>query len=243
MRCPSAFELVVAWEKGLRQPPVERALTLLAAACSETRDELANLSIGARDVRLLELYEHVFGERLDAFAECPVCGERLEYSFTRCDLQLGHALPDSATEFEATQGETRLRLRLPTSEDLLALTGHPEPASAPRVLAERCVVEAFHNNDRIARQALSDEDLALAASRLQEADPAGDQLVLLCCSACSHVWQVVLDMESFLWAKLNSLAKRLLTEVHVLARAYGWTEREVLALGPARRQFYLEMVA
>lgn len=243
MHCPSAFELVAAWEKGLRQPPVERALTLLAAACPESRDELANLSIGARDVRLLELYEHLFGERLDAFAECPACGERLEYSFTRLDLQLGDALPAPTTEFEATQGETRLRLRLPTSQDLLAVTSLPESPAAFRALAERCVVEVFHNNDRVSPWALSDGDLEFAASRLQEADPAADQLVHLSCSACSHVWQVVLDMESFLWAKLNSLAKRLLTEVHVLARAYGWTEREVLALGPARRQFYLEMVA
>src|SRR6516162_1886062 len=227
MRCPSAFELIVAWEKGLRQPPVERALTLLAAACSETRDELANLSIGARDVRLLELYEQLFGARLDAFTECPACRERLEYSFTRRDLQLDPTLPAPTAEFEATQGETRLRLRLPTSQDLLAVTNLAESPTAFRALAERCVVEAFHNNDRVSLRALSDDDLEFAASRLQEADPAADQLVRLSCSACGHVWQVVLDMESFLWTKLNSLAKRLLTEVHVLACAYGWTEREV----------------
>jgi len=30
--------------------------------------------------------------------------------------------------------------------------------------------------------------------------------------------------------------------VHALARTYGWSEREILALGDARRQAYLERV-
>jgi hypothetical protein len=32
----------------------------------------------------------------------------------------------------------------------------------------------------------------------------------------------------------------LLDEVHVLARAYGWNEREILGLSAARRAAYLE---
>ena len=41
---------------------------------------------------------------------------------------------------------------------------------------------------------------------------------------------------------MEGRAKRLLMDVHLLARAYGWSEAEVLALSPARRRFYLEMV-
>jgi hypothetical protein len=37
-------------------------------------------------------------------------------------------------------------------------------------------------------------------------------------------------------------ARSLLAEVHSLARAYGWTESEILALSPQRRSTYLEMV-
>jgi hypothetical protein len=67
-------------------------------------------------------------------------------------------------------------------------------------------------------------------------------LIDLSCPACGHGWQVIFDIESFLWAKVSALAKRLLHEVHGLASAYGWTERDILALPAVRRQFYLEMI-
>jgi len=242
MRCPSALELVAAWEQGVQQPSFERALTLLGAASTEPREELAKLSVGARDARLLELCEMVFGPRFDAFAECPACDERLEYSFSALDLRGHPDVSHSAPEFEAAMGQIRMRLRLLTSEDLRAAGRIPDVAVTRRVLAERCVVDASRGEEAIPAQALSEELLDFAASRVAEADPAADQQIKLNCPACGHNWQVLFDVERFLWAKVNALVKRLLTEVHLLARAYGWTEREVLALGARRRQFYLEMV-
>jgi hypothetical protein len=50
-----------------------------------------------------------------------------------------------------------------------------------------------------------------------------------------------LDPGEFLWSKVNLQAHRLLQDVHLLARAYGWTESDVLRLGPGRRQAYLEL--
>ena len=44
-----------------------------------------------------------------------------------------------------------------------------------------------------------------------------------------------------LWSELEACARRLLHDVDVLARAYGWTETEVLALGAAPGA-YLELV-
>ena len=43
-------------------------------------------------------------------------------------------------------------------------------------------------------------------------------------------------------AELATQAKRLLREVHFLARAYGWREADILAMSARRRQAYLEMV-
>ena len=47
---------------------------------------------------------------------------------------------------------------------------------------------------------------------------------------------------AFVWAEVDAAAQRLLHEVDVLARAYGWTEPEVLALSEARRAAYLRLV-
>ena len=44
------------------------------------------------------------------------------------------------------------------------------------------------------------------------------------------------------WAELDAWARRLLLDVHTLARAYGWSERDILQLTETRRQFYLNLI-
>ena len=50
-----------------------------------------------------------------------------------------------------------------------------------------------------------------------------------------------LDLASFVWAEVRARAQRLLRDVDVLARAYGWTEPEVLELTDRRREAYLAL--
>src|SRR5947208_5540995 len=88
MRPLTAQELLDAWERGLSEPPVQRALALLAAACPETTPtELARESVGRRDGRLLTLREQTFGPRLVSLAACPACGERRETAFDVADVR------------------------------------------------------------------------------------------------------------------------------------------------------------
>ena len=51
-----------------------------------------------------------------------------------------------------------------------------------------------------------------------------------------------MDIGEFFWRELTVQAKRLLREVHLLARGYGWREADVLALHPRRRQAYLDLL-
>lgn len=84
----SAAELLDAWELGLTQPSLQRALTLLAAATPDIRlESLYDLSIGERDARLLTLREHTFGPQLDSLTTCPGCNERLELTFDVSDIR------------------------------------------------------------------------------------------------------------------------------------------------------------
>jgi hypothetical protein len=75
---------------------------------------------------------------------------------------------------------------------------------------------------------------------LEEADPCIDFAVDLECPACAHAWSAPFDVAGYLWEEIDTRARRLLDEVHVLARAYGWPEDEVLRLSDARRSAYLE---
>jgi hypothetical protein len=113
---------------------------------------------------------------------------------------------------------------------------------ARRLLAERCVVQATREGSVLPAPQLTDSAVDHIASHLSDADPQAEVLIDLTCATCSHAWQVILEIESFLWIKINAVAKRLLRDVHTLAREYGWSEHQVLSLSTRRRQAYLEMV-
>ena len=55
-------------------------------------------------------------------------------------------------------------------------------------------------------------------------------------------WAAPLDTGQLVWQQVRTAAERLLLDIDALARAYGWTEREMLSLPPARRAAYLQIV-
>ena len=63
------------------------------------------------------------------------------------------------------------------------------------------------------------------------------------CAACGANFQSDLDVAAFVWTEVEAHARRVLLDVDILARAYGWTEGDVLALSEARRAAYLRLVA
>jgi hypothetical protein len=249
MQAPSAAQLVGMWERGARQPWVDRALTLVSACHPELTDsELRALTVGERDADLLALRERLFGRALKSFAECPHCRARLEFSVDVNDLRDSFASFSNAEQVtigapaELTVENIRVRFRRLSSEDLQAAARCADVAEARRVLLQRCVVDARRNGEALAVADLPPACVEALSSRLAALDGAADIGLDLRCVACHHAWQLTLDIVKFLWAEVNALAKGYLNDVHTLAWAYGWREADILAMSTARRQFYLERV-
>ena len=201
MRLFSAHDLLRVWEVGADQHPLERALTLLAAACPDlTWDELAALTIGERDRRLLTLREQTSGPRLNGFAECPKCAERLEFDVSVADLRVADS--DAAEEAPelVTEGLV-LRFRLPDSRDLADVLGAQDLDAARNLLVRRCVVEASRDGVPVAAGDLPAEAIATLAQRMAELDPQAEVLLDLRCPACEHAWQVLFDIVAFFWER------------------------------------------
>ena len=242
MRPLSAYDLLTVWEAGEDQHPLYRALTLLAAACPElTWDELAALSIGQRDARLLTLRELTSGPRLNGFVECPRCAEPLEFDVAVADLRVA-AEPSAEEEArELVTDGLALRFRLPSSRDLAAVLDCRDTAAARDLLVRRCVLQASRDGAPVAVGELSAEATTRLARRMAECDPQAEVLLDLRCPTCEHAWQALFDIVAFFLVEIATQAKRLLREVHTLARAYGWREADILGMSARRRQFYLEM--
>ncbi|HKR12651.1 MAG TPA: hypothetical protein VJT15_11365 [Pyrinomonadaceae bacterium] len=230
----SATSLLQVWERGQLQAPVEKALTLLAAAYPDaTREELAMLSIGRRDASLLSLREQLFGSQLSSLTACPECGEQLELNFNVADIRA--TVPFSESPLSLCESGYELELRLPNSFDLLRLANCSTIAEMRSRLFAQCVL---HGPDE-----LPPEIVDLAIARMGEADPQADVEVDLNCPECRHVWQTGFDIVTYLWSELHAWAGQMLREVHLLASSYGWSESDILNMSAPRRRGYLEMLA
>lgn len=212
----------------------------------QSRDEIAELPIGARNTQLLELRARVFGDALDAVAECPTCGERLEMNLRVSDFATpspDNALPltDSPTRELRVNGYS-LTYRLANTNDLIAVEHAPDFNTARETLLQRLVTNVLGAAELAVPQVTSLAGDQLTA-QLERDDPMAAMRVNLTCPNCQHTWETVLDIADFFWLELDAWAKRTLREVHTLASEYGWREGEILALSPMRRQLYLELIA
>jgi hypothetical protein len=241
VRGPSAADLVRLWEAGTGASGVERGVLLLAAAgAGDPSDDLASISIGERDRRLLKLRERLFGAWLHSVADCPRCGIRLQFTLDLRDLLAAGAA--AAPHVDVTDSDLRLRIRPPNSHDLAVIADCDDIALAKRVLAERCVVEVSRAGVPMLPCDVPDSALAAVAAAMTAADPGGDHVLDLRCEACDERWPLALDVVAFVWQELESMARRVLNEVHELAWAYGWGEAEILGMTDARRRHYLALV-
>jgi len=245
MRPLKAMELLTVWERGLNQTLLERVLTLLIAACPEIDSEtVAGLTIGERDARLLQLREWMFGSRLVNTARCPQCAQRVEWENRIADIRIQPSQNTSSpAEFNLNVADYDLHFRLPTSMDIAVVMNAPRCDSTLKDLIKRCIVSAHHTGEACDPGSLPEDVLVALERRIEELDPQAEIRIDLTCPQCSHRWEVLFDIASFLWTEINHWAERTLRTVHKLARAYGWSERDILNLSPVRRQLYLGLVS
>lgn len=235
-----AGRLLEVLERGRHASGTERGLLLLATALPGVGGEaLAAIPVGRRDARLLELRRRAFGESMEAVVDCPSCGERMELDFTVSDILLPE--PEAPAPEVTVEGEgRRLRVRPPDSADLLAAEADPWQGRA--ILLRRCVTEVPGDEGGAARRGGLGEALEAAVTRaMEESDPQGAMRITTTCPACGEGWAGGFDILSWLWAELEGWGGRMLGEVAFLARAYGWSEREILEMGEWRRRRYLEL--
>jgi hypothetical protein len=143
---------------------------------------------------------------------------------------------------EVTIEGYKVRFRLPNSVDLAQIACCRDIVAARNLLVQRCVLQASLDGVEVGVTALPEAITAALAECMSGYDPQAEVELNLTCPVCGQSWSVMFDIVSFFWTEICAQAKRLLREVHTLARVYGWREADILFLSTARRQFYLEMV-
>jgi len=236
-RVSGRLELAI-WECGEAASSLPHQVSLaLAAALDRVGDAPADLdSVRELCVADRQFAMHRLAERLGLgqvwrTSTCAACGTPFDFP-----LDLG-ALPVKEpgagypfAEVAATPG--RLRFRVPNGTDQEAIAALP-PAEAVRTLVKRCQVEG----PDVPAGAFTAEDLRAIEASLEEVSPGVVTQVEARCPSCGAGQRV--SVEPYLSLKAGAT---LVSEVHALASAYHWSEREILSLPRKRRHKYLSLV-
>jgi hypothetical protein len=218
--------------------PIRRSLVLWRAVAGDRPlESLWRAPVGCRDRALLDLRTAEVGPTLELADGCAECGEQVEFVVDTAALQLPTPALDNPP-FAVEVGARSLRVRHVSCDDLAAAASDP---GADLLL--RCLVDEPQGSALGALAPLSAEERAAVDAALASGDPQADITFELECPACRHRWSALLDIGEVLWTELQQRARRLLLEVDVLARAYHWSERDILQLPAARRRRYLDLVA
>lgn len=226
------------WEHASSQPPHRRDAALLHAAGMP----LAR-SLGERNARLLALHAHWFGPEIELLSHCPACGTAAQFTADSNALAAQAPVPDVPGPHHLLALDHEVCFRLPDGDDVAAAaaeTGVDDTVFAQRLLA-RCVTSCARDGNPVRVEDIPRTVLDAISQRIEALDPGADISFALACPQCEAPWCASLSPGELLWRKLRAVAERLLLEVDALASAYGWTERDVLALTPLRRAAYLQM--
>lgn len=241
MHAISAEELLRIWELGQFRPLPHRALLLLAGGWPSTsREELEQMSIGERDAHLLELRENLFGPQYAGLAECPSCQSNIEIDFDSAAIKSFGS--KQYGPFSFALGDFEFVYRVPNSTDLLPLNNSSDLEELKMSILGKCLLERRYKGAEVLLSDLPSEAIDACNAELAKRDPQADVSLSLVCPDCNHRWEVIFDIVTFVWQEISVWAGRLLRQIHTIASGYGWTEPEILALSPLRRQAYLEML-
>jgi hypothetical protein len=223
--------ILALWERavGLRRWTRDDALL---------RDAGGPSALGDRNRALLALRNALFGPSWPLRSDCPACATACEFAIDSVALAEGLDVQPRADAGAGFDWRGRpIAVRAPSAEDLRGIAQHDDVAGAARALLARCLPPGFDLSQ------LGEDELEALEDRIESLDPAAAISFALTCPDCGHQWPAPVDVADALWTELQRAAELSLTDIDALARAYGWTEEQVMSLSPVRRAAYLQLVA
>ncbi len=244
-RALSAGDLLVAYEQLSLQPAWRWPAVLLTLGYARLSfEDAVTLPLPWREGLLLRLRLANFGGEMRGHSRCKSCGSDNEISLACEDLLTAFpeadALPAKDGVVAALPSGVEARMQGLSSIDLAEAARLPAEAAA-LLLQERSMKSLAKDGEPRSWQELDAADQAALSQALENL--SGGLRLEVICPACSGKENREIDLGMWLAQEVSRAAQGLIGEVDTLARAYGWSENDILNLSPARRRLYLERVA
>ena len=171
------------------------------------------------------------------------CREAMEVELSVEELRDLQRAAEEERRLAAAIGGERILFRRPTGLDQAAWrrTRYPDEASATRAIAESLVVEEFRATFR--RLTAHDRAWAEGLNRvMQDSDPLVDFRMQVTCPFCGAQAGYTVNLVETVIRRLRGIQQHLAATVHRLALRYHWSEAEIFAVAPWRRERYLALL-
>jgi hypothetical protein len=232
--------LAAAAQESVRPQVVSQALNgalALLGGKPATRERIDALSVPDRRFLMIEL-ACALGRSFSWLTHfCAECGTRFDFPLDLGELPV---LPASARYPIAvvSTAHGRVRVRVPTGADQIRVAAADDDAAATRLLAALCVSPCDDAADGDLIEKLSSHDLAVIDAAMEELAPKLPWAAQAPCPECRSINIVPIDAAAW----LVQLADGPTADVHEVATAYGWSERDILALTRTQRLKYLMLI-
>jgi hypothetical protein len=235
--------------------PAQRTTALLACCLTRlgplspvTTEAAASLTTGDREALLLHLRRLTLGERLQCVLICPDpdCGEKMDLDLRVSDLLLP-PYPHAQEWYETTITENgsnySVRFRLPTgvNQEAAAALARSDPQAAAGLLLRRCV-ERVATEDGQPVENLPPVVIDQLPNIMAGLDPQAELMLDATCPVCGHAFSTLFDTATYFFQELDSRARHLYREVHLLAFYYHWSEAEIMDMTARKRRLYLDLL-
>jgi hypothetical protein len=217
-----------------------------------TRTQFLDLSMGDRELLLLLVRRRLFGNIMQCVLKCPSCDEKLDVELKVDDLIVESNAVQQIRYEELIEAEGtwfRVTFHLPTAGDVeKALRPAADIEGTARALARGCIDSVSRVSDEPGstqeeKEEWPDSVLRKISARIEQLDPQAEIELQSNCPACGYEFKQPVDPGGYLVHELAARQRVKYQEVHELARAYHWSEAEILSMGSRKRQIYLDLLA
>lgn len=228
-------QILDIWDTCISKDQLFKGATLATLAFPQSEfSTIMEWSIDKRDTVLFHIRRALFGNQFTNIAHCPQCSQKLEWEFSYQQLQIPSILDiKDNVEIPLNITGTKMLVRLPTSIDV-KLNNENE-------ILNNCILNHSDLKDKINANKLPDFNTKINDAFAANCHASNISYQLQCVD-CSHNWQGIFDILSYLWKEIDQWAKGFLQQISLLAKNYGWSELEIINMSQNRRNHYLQLI-
>ena len=201
-----------------------------------TRKRVAELCVGDRQYLMAQLGALIDDDPIWLTVQCANCEELFDITFQLSELPVKPA----GAHFPRWQLQTSVGkawVRVPNGIDQEVVANSIEEVDSLKELLKQIICPVDTGQELHVDQ-LTQEDLELIESTVETMSPEMTLNATGACPHCEHINQVPINP----YLCIERSANDLLSQIHILAATYGWSEKQILGLPRQRRHTYLKLI-